>query len=294
MAEERKTKTDKLINKVKNNKWIAYVLLFSVIIIGIGQFTGAIKAIRDSIFINKSLSKKKQIATIQSIIKDLKQFLIEVESDSTHKNTLNLSVSSFSSQRNEYSAKFQELWSKTGLKEDEFKEVDRFYELEDYLFVTHKIPFLNKSNRSLLWFITDGLSSKENILVRAYVPNKINSDGHTKLDELSLKLYNQALLENPNLYYRDYVKTLLEKWDENYLKYEDLIIFMDKLDWNIAYMEMDNFLVQNSEYSDRFNKLNLIIKENLDLKQMGFSNPYDTKTYIEELIIILKRWVNNN
>ena len=291
MSEEKNTKTDRLIKRLKNNRWLAYLILAAIVIIGLGQFTGALKSIGE--FISLSPNSNNQTKTIKVIVKDLENLKKEILENNTYKSSLKLSVSAFSSQNEQYSSEFSRLWRLTDLAEDELFEVERLYELEQYLFVNHGIPFLNKNEREQLWFVTDGLRANEQMTVKEYSPRKINPGDMTKLDEFSFGLFNKALIKNSNSKFGSYVKTILVEWEQNEKIHKELIDFMEELEWDVAYMKVEHFLNQNSEYSQRFNKIVTRANENVNLKNLGFSEPYDTEDYIDELIIVLKRWLNS-
>jgi hypothetical protein len=248
-TDEAKTGADGILSRLKQHRYLAPVFVVSAVIIGVGSFTDAISKL--SGFAVKIYDP--ELARARHVARTLHNELAEFMKKHHDNPTFVMPYTAFRIQDERYPARFNAAWTKTGIPNAEMRAVERIYELKHYLTINYHIPFSDpKSLLPNLWFVVDGLSSQRQRPLNDYQIRNIRSGEQTGYDRLSYGLYTSALAANPTALAGDYLKKMVEDLRNNYVKQIDLITFINTLAWDIAYLPIDQFFLQDQTIATEF------------------------------------------
>jgi hypothetical protein len=274
---------DSIITRIRGSRVLAPAFIVSAILGGLATFTDS--ASKVSGVLVKLYDPEK--AHIRSVSRDQKAALSAFVSKYKDSRNLEMEYKAFISQDEGFVVEFMGIWNKAGFSMDELHGVERMYELDDYLLIKDHIPFRDpKTLVSNLPFLVEALSTQRKSALQDFNTRAIRGGDGNRLDEISYRMYAAALTAQPDMLAGDYARKTIEEMNTNYVKYADLIRFMNSLTWDIGYLPIEQFMVQNKAIAAEFRNMEQRLRQEIPLGDVG-KNAFTAKERIEAYILYL-------
>src|SRR5437870_5062738 len=105
------------------------------------------------------------------------------------------------------------------------------------------------------------------IMLKDFKVRDIRGGDRNKYDQISYGLYSAALTAHPDILAGDYARQLMSEIETNFIRYTDLITFVNSLDWDISYLSIAHFMLQNKTIASEFAVLERKIRTELPLSE---------------------------
>lgn len=280
-----KSPVARFLDKFKNSKLFAPIFIVSAIVAGLAGFTDSVSKVSELAIKIYDPTQAHKRSVARSKRDQLSAFVRKYESSGI----LNLSYTAFLLQDERFPEALKRIWDQSGLPRDDLSAVERLYELEDYLLINRHIPFRDPRDMlPNLWFVVDSLSSQRNRPLQDFVLRNINYGNRTKYDEYSYRLYSSALTAEPTLLAEEYAKRFMFDVRANYNKYAELIKFMNGLEWDIKYLPVPQFMLQNRAAAIEFMDIEREIRAELPAEKSEVAG-YTARERIRNYEVYLER-----
>ena len=231
-------------------------------------------------------SKASLAKSAATLLKEVQSFYAEVLTAPDGEKILELSIDSFRHQDDQVPRRFKDIFERLALPPEALEGLDHMTDLDDRLFLTYRIPFLDV-DRLLEYepsFLAAGLKSESQITVRDYRPV---IRGANRTDKWSVALHKKAVADAPDQSLKQYVHDLIEAWRDNRKRYGEFIDFWHLVRFDNKYMRPDQFFAQKRDVAERFCQLYDEVRTHL--APSDYARPYSAGDYIKELMLALKR-----
>lgn len=281
MPEESHTRVDQYVRRLKNQRWVAPIIAIALVIVALGTFTDSLKKLSDflqGIHDSKAAQLRKTAGELHSKLSELYQ--------KYHGHpAMQMSFDAFRKQDSSISIKFFELYRNLEIPESEIYKAERVYEFEDYLLVKYGIP--GEEPQALfptISFLTVCLGPQRTSAIEDlnFRPNR-----ESKSDDISYRLYSEALVAHPKTKAGEYARELMNTWVKNYERHKPFVEYLNSLEWDIKYLPPQLFRSQDSALAAEFNPIfRRIVVETPQVPQKG---PYFAHERIEFLLTELEK-----